>query len=306
MRLGKKAIYCLGLMLLTYALGNAQTESKFIRKGKESIPMFRELLGLANDANFPADIEKNVLWCEDSFSKRGFTTQRLNTPTVPLLLAEKKSRKKNARTVLIYLQIDGQPVDTAYWNQANPYKAELMERGRDGKWNPIAWEKLEGQTDPEWRIFARAASDAKGPVAAYLAALDLLEEENKRIPFHMKVIMDFEEELGSPQLPQAVIDNRTLLAADMLVIFDGPRHLKNEPTLTFGARGISTLTLDCIWSCTSPTQRSLWQLCTQSGSSPGSADRQYERRGWARKYPRILRRYLPGRKNQAHPGSCAG
>ena len=243
MRLGKKTIFCLGLLLLASAIGKAQTESKFIRKGKESIPMFRELLSLANDANFPEDIEKNVLWCEDAFSERGFTTQRLNTPTVPLLLAEKKSRKKNARTVLIYLQIDGQPVDTAYWNQANPYKAELMERGNDGKWNPIAWEKLEGQTDPEWRIFARAASDAKGPVAAYLAALDLLEEENQRIPFHMKVIMDFEEELGSPQLPQAVIDNRTLLAADMLVIFDGPRHLKNEPTLTFGARGISTLTL---------------------------------------------------------------
>jgi acetylornithine deacetylase/succinyl-diaminopimelate desuccinylase-like protein len=44
-------------------------------------------------------------------------------------------------------------------------------------------------------------------------------------------------------LPKAVVENREALAADMLVIFDGPRHLKNEPTLTFGARGISTLTL---------------------------------------------------------------
>ena len=105
MRLGKKAIFCLGLLLFASAIGKAQTESKFIRKGKESIPLFRELLSLENDANFPEDIEKNVLWCEDAFSERGFTTQRLNTPTVPLLLAEKKSRKKNARTVLIYLQI---------------------------------------------------------------------------------------------------------------------------------------------------------------------------------------------------------
>ena len=55
--------------------------------------------------------------------------------------------------------------------------------------------------------------------------------------------MDFEEELGSPQLPTAVIKNKELLSADMLVIFDGPSHISNRPTLTFGARGIATLQL---------------------------------------------------------------
>jgi acetylornithine deacetylase/succinyl-diaminopimelate desuccinylase-like protein len=59
----------------------------------------------------------------------------------------------------------------------------------------------------------------------------------------MKVIMDFEEELGSPHLPDAVKEYIDDLSSDMLVIFDGPRHLKNEPTLTFGARGISDITL---------------------------------------------------------------
>jgi acetylornithine deacetylase/succinyl-diaminopimelate desuccinylase-like protein len=222
---------------------NAQTEEKFIEKGIESIPMFRELLSLANNANYPTEIEKNILWCEQAFAKRGFTSQRLETPTVPLLLAERKSRRKKAKTVLIYLQIDGQPVAPAFWNQKNPFGAELMELDDQGRWSAISWDRLQENPDPEWRIFARSASDAKGPVAAYLAALDLILEENKRVPFHMKVIMDFEEELGSPQLPEAVVRNREALAADMLVIFDGPRHLKNEPTLTFGARGISTLTL---------------------------------------------------------------
>jgi acetylornithine deacetylase/succinyl-diaminopimelate desuccinylase-like protein len=55
--------------------------------------------------------------------------------------------------------------------------------------------------------------------------------------------MDFEEELGSPRLPDAVTRNAALLKADMLIIFDGPRHISNKPTLTFGARGISTITL---------------------------------------------------------------
>ena len=55
--------------------------------------------------------------------------------------------------------------------------------------------------------------------------------------------MDFEEELGSPHLPDAVIRYREELDSDLLIIFDGPLHISNEPTLKFGARGISTITL---------------------------------------------------------------
>jgi acetylornithine deacetylase/succinyl-diaminopimelate desuccinylase-like protein len=55
--------------------------------------------------------------------------------------------------------------------------------------------------------------------------------------------MDCEEELGSPNLPAAVEKYRGKLAADMLVILDGPRHISNLPTLTFGARGIATMRL---------------------------------------------------------------
>jgi acetylornithine deacetylase/succinyl-diaminopimelate desuccinylase-like protein len=59
----------------------------------------------------------------------------------------------------------------------------------------------------------------------------------------MKVIMDFEEELGSPHLPAAVTQYKNELTADMLIIFDGPRHVSNQPTLSFGARGICEITL---------------------------------------------------------------
>ena len=49
--------------------------------------------------------------------------------------------------------------------------------------------------------------------------------------------------MGSPNLPPAVERYRDRLAADMLIIFDGPPHVSNEPTLKFGARGIATVTL---------------------------------------------------------------
>jgi acetylornithine deacetylase/succinyl-diaminopimelate desuccinylase-like protein len=44
-------------------------------------------------------------------------------------------------------------------------------------------------------------------------------------------------------LPEAVKTNRALLAAEQLIIFDGPMHRSGKPTLSFGARGISTVQL---------------------------------------------------------------
>ncbi len=207
-----------------------------------SLPEFYEMLSIPNVASQHQDIEKNVVWCESAFAKRGFTTQRLNTSTVPLLLAERKV-KKATKTVLIYLQIDGQPVNPALWDQESPWKPVLKEQDQQGKWNIITDEKLKGNINRDWRIFARSTSDAKGPAAAFLASLDALKELKKEPNYNIKVIMDFEEELGSPRLPAAVTTYKNELSADWFIIFDGPRHVSNQPTLTFGARGICEITL---------------------------------------------------------------
>ncbi|HET9056432.1 MAG TPA: M20/M25/M40 family metallo-hydrolase [Chitinophagaceae bacterium] len=203
---------------------------------------FAELLSLPNDAHFANDIEKNVQWCEVAFQKRGFTTQRLQTPSVPLLLAERKVAKP-VKTVLIYLQIDGQPVNASQWNQESPWKATLKQKDSAGNWQTIAYDQLYKKYNPDWRIFARTTSDAKGPAMAFIASLDALQELKSEPNYNIKVIMDFEEELGSPNLPAAVKNYQKELAADMLIIFDGPRHVSNQPTLTFGARGICDITV---------------------------------------------------------------
>lgn len=211
---------------------------------KASFPQLKELLALPNDAHFPEDIERNVQWCEAHFTRSGFNTKRLETPGAPLLLAERKTKAKRAKTVLIYLQVDGQPVDPKFWNQEDPYTATLKKRSTDGEWEPVDWSLLTSEDiDPEWRIFARSTSDSKGAVNMFLTAVDMIDDRKESPNFNIKVIMDFEEEMGSPNLPQAVREYKEALAADMLIIFDGPRHIANKPTLTFGARGISEITL---------------------------------------------------------------
>lgn len=239
--------YILTFFLLTYCLVvSAQVPSDKLNElsAKYTLKSFDEfysLLSIPNDANNSTEIEPNVVWCERAFERRGFSSQRINTETVPLLLAERKYRN-TAKTVLVYLQIDGQPVDTSRWDQKNPYIPALKKENEDGEWEELNWSNIQ-QYEDDWRVFARSTSDAKGPVAMFLAALDALGEAKIKPNFNIKVIMDFEEELGSPRLPKAVEDNKELLNADMLVIFDGPMHITNKPTLVFGARGIATVTL---------------------------------------------------------------
>lgn len=209
---------------------------------KNSWNAFYDFLALPNDAHFPEDMEKNIQWCEQAFSQRGFKVQRLPTPELPLLLAE-LPQPGAEKTVLVYLQIDGQPVDPSAWFQENPFVPVLKEKDATGNWQIIPWARLESDYQPEWRIFARSTSDAKGPAMAFLQAFDITTFLEKSPNYNLKVIMDFEEELGSPNLPPAVARHKALLSADMLIICDGPRHITNQPTLTFGARGIATITL---------------------------------------------------------------
>lgn len=239
----------LTLLLLTVFLFSATGQKKKADYSKlaqeyavKSFPEFYDMLSIANDAHYPEHVEANIKWCEKAFQKRGFNTQRINEDEFPLLLAERKV-KKPVKTVLIYLQIDGQPVDPTRWHQETPFTPTLKEKQTDGSWKAIAYEKLYEGYNPDWRIFARSTADAKGPAMAFLAALDAAASAKIEPNYNIKVIMDFEEELGSPHLPTAVIKFKNELAADMLIIYDGPRHISNEPTLSFGARGICEITL---------------------------------------------------------------
>lgn len=226
---------------LNAQIAGSELDQLAFKYASESFNRLQEFLSIPNDAHYPKNIEKNIQWCEKELKKRNFSTTRLETETVPLLLAERK-KEGAEKTVLIYLQIDGQPVDPTKWQQKSPWIPALKKKDKTGEWKEIAWDNIHNNYDPELRIFARSTSDSKGAANGFLAALDAtkgIAQPN----FNIKVILDFEEELGSPELPKAVKKYSEALQSDMLIIFDGPRHISNEPTLTFGARGISEVTL---------------------------------------------------------------
>ncbi|MEM7479653.1 MAG: M20/M25/M40 family metallo-hydrolase [Acidobacteriota bacterium] len=212
------------------------------RQASKALDRYREFLRLPNDAQEPDDLEPVLGWLTAEFSRRGFATSELATGRIPLLLAERETPGAT-KTLLVYLQADGQPVDPAAWDQESPWEPVLKEPEDDGSWRALPWPSLAGARQPDWRIFARSAADSKGPIVQFLTALDVLAAVGGGPSAHLKVIIDAEEELGSPRLAATVERERERLAANELVIFDGPPHPSGEPTLVFGARGIATVTL---------------------------------------------------------------
>ncbi|MFC3415077.1 M20/M25/M40 family metallo-hydrolase [Algoriphagus hitonicola] len=209
---------------------------------QQGLKLLQEIVAIPNDAMIPSHIEPNIQWTESQFEKRGWKSQRLSTGGVPLLLVE-KNLTNTENTVLFYFHMDGQAVDRSKWNQSNPYQAVLKEQNSDGNWDSIPLSRLEDQFNPDWRFFARSSSDDKGPVAMFLTGWDAISKAGLNPDYNIKIIFDFEEEQGSPKLPAAVIEHQSKLSADLMLIMDGPRHISNEPTLTYGARGISEMTL---------------------------------------------------------------
>jgi len=199
----------------------------------------RAFVSIPCDNSSPDIMLKNIEWMTAAFEKRGFRTETLPTPSVPVFFAEKKVDDR-LPTVLFYMHFDGQPVDPSKWQQKDPFVPVLKAQNDAGEWEPRAYPADNAPWDPEWRVFARAAADDKGPVIMFLSALDLLEKQQIKPTFNIKMLLDGEEERGSKGLIATLPTYKEKYAADALIIMDGPIHPSNRPTLTFGCRGIAS------------------------------------------------------------------
>lgn len=197
------------------------------------------LLSLSNDSIVPADIVRNVEWLALAFEKRGFTTQPLPNGGKPMLFAELPGADPKLQTVLFYMHLDGQPVIPSQWAQKSPWLPVLKRRSAStGEWEEIDAEPLfSGPIDPEWRVFGRSAADDKAPIMMFLAAVDAMRASGAAAGVNIKVLLDSEEEKGSPSIGAVLRAHPALLRADAIVIHDGPMHPTQRATLVFGNRG---------------------------------------------------------------------
>ncbi|MEP2935333.1 MAG: M20/M25/M40 family metallo-hydrolase [Gilvibacter sp.] len=235
-----KMLRLLLLCLLFNTVGYSQTlwDQQISDRLPEVLKMHREFVSLPNIAANKDDMMRNVAWVKEAFEARGFEFSLLETTTLPVVLAEFKVHPK-AKTLLYYLHLDGQAVNPERWDQEDPFTPVLKEQDAAGAWNQISWDAVDSEINPEWRIFGRAAADDKAPISMLLTAIDILNATDDKPKHNIKVILDLQEEAGSEGFLSSLTTYKKRYEADYLVIFDGPAHTSNAPTLTFGCRGIA-------------------------------------------------------------------
>ena len=114
-------------------------------------------------------------------------------------------------------------------------------RGQENEWRAglAPWTvRQEGE-----RIYGRGTADNKGQHTINLAAIETVLRTRGKLGFNLKVLIETEEETGSPGLKQFCEQNRALLAADVLISSDGPRLSPGRPTVYLGTRGALNFTL---------------------------------------------------------------
>jgi acetylornithine deacetylase/succinyl-diaminopimelate desuccinylase-like protein len=129
--------------------------------------------------------------------------------------------RQDRLTVLIYGHYDVQPPDPVEAWRTPPFQPTLV----DG------------------RLYGRGTADNKGQHLAQILAMEGLRTAFGELPCNVKVLLDGEEELGSPNLPAFVERHRDLLDADLAIWSDGPVHESGRWCLVFGVRGIVTFEL---------------------------------------------------------------
>ena len=207
---------------------------------RELIAELIELLAIPNVAADRKNIRRNATHLQAMLAKRRFSAEVLETDGNPLVYGELRVPGAR-RTLLLYIHYDGQPVDARAWKQADPFRPVLrtgrIDRG--GIDVPDAGSRTSFEAD--WRLYARSASDDKSPIVALCGAIDALTASGRAPSANLRVILDGEEEAGSPSLVPAIVRYRDKLRADLMVILDGPIHSSGRPTLVYGARGIVTM-----------------------------------------------------------------
>lgn len=210
---------------------------------RQSFPAYLQFLSMPADAAKPADIQRNAAWLQQAFEARGFRTQALPNEGKPVVYAELPAGQPGRKTVLFYMHFDAQPVTPSEW-QTDPWTPTLRARDAAGQWQTLPLSKLSTDPiDPEWRVFARAAADDKGPIIMFLAAIDALKAAGQLPEVNIKLLLDSEEEKGSPRLHSVMAAHQALLQSDGLIVYDGAMPASNQPGVSFGNRGSIQLDL---------------------------------------------------------------
>ena len=140
--------------------------------------------------------------------------QLLPTAGNPILYADCLGAGADKPTILIHAHYDVQPVGDASLWKSPPFEPTLVDD----------------------RLVARGAVDDKCGIWINLKAIESILSACGELPINVKLFFEGEEELGSKNVGPALAANRDLLAADAVIISDGP-FSPAQPVIGYALRG---------------------------------------------------------------------
>jgi acetylornithine deacetylase/succinyl-diaminopimelate desuccinylase-like protein len=226
------------LLAPSHALAQPSPVRQYVREHEAAI--LREFLALVSIPNVRSDvpnIKRNAELLRQMLDKRAMKAEVWDTPSTPVVFGE-RTAPGATRTILFYIHYDGQAVERDHWMQPDPFVPVLRSGSLDAG-APVVTDVATRTDFPDsWRVYGRSAGDDKGPIQAFVSALDALGTT----PTHnIKVVLHGEEEGGGPALDTVIKAHADRLRSDVLIILDGPQHASGKPTIYYGARGGASL-----------------------------------------------------------------
>lgn len=150
----------------------------------------------------------------------GMAVEEITTPGHPMIFGQLGNDPARP-TILLYGHYDVQPPEPLEEWLSPPFEPTI----RDG------------------RIYARGVADNKGQHFAQLLAIESTLAVHGSVPCNVKILLEGEEEVGSPNIAEVVRQHSDKLRADLVVTADGPMHPSGHGTIVYGVRGVASFEL---------------------------------------------------------------
>jgi acetylornithine deacetylase/succinyl-diaminopimelate desuccinylase-like protein len=207
--------------------GLSDAARKYSREhGEEFQQQLFEMLripSLSGDPAHKGDVRRMAEWLDAHMRGLGLQNVKvMETAGHPVVYGEWMGAGPEAPTVLVYGHYDVVPA--------------LMEDG----WNTDPFEPVV----KDGKIYARGATDDKGQLFIHVKALESYLKTAGAAPVNVKILLEGEEEVSSPNLRPFIEANLDLLKATVCVISDTSMPRIEAPAVTHSLRGMTYIEVE--------------------------------------------------------------